>query len=333
MLDALNLTGAVLKARQNRGGFLPILAYHRVIEETDISVPGFPYEELNISSFSPEFEKQLEFISRHFRTITFSDLKSCGNGGGALPPNPIIITFDDGYKDNYTVAFPLLKRFGMKAVFFPATGLVGGRLMEIERLAFAVKTTREKELDLPEAGLGRYSLQTPGERTRAKNILTHELRRRGERERRALASLIFERLGVEIPPGLGSRLMLDWREIKEMADAGMEFGSHSVTHPILSRVSDERLREEVAGSKKELESRLEVEIHAFSYPAGGKHEYIGDRVKMAVRDSGYAFGISYFNGLERTALEDPYCLKRLRVSRYIDMPLFKAGLIAPWMLV
>lgn len=334
-LDAFQLTGAMCAAaRRINGRRLPILAYHRVIGETDIYGPGFPFEELNISSFSPEFEKQLDFISRNFRAITFSGLKACLNGAnGGLPENPIIITFDDGYKDNYTVAFPLLKKFGLQAVFFPVTGLIGGRLMEIERLAYAVKKTRKNKLDLTEAGLGIYDLQTGADRVKAKNSLTHELRRPDERARESLAALIFARLEVDIPPGLGSRMMLDWDEIKIMAASGMEIGSHSSSHPILSRISDARLREEVEGSKKELEARLGTEICAFSYPAGGKHEYIGERAKSAVRDAGYAFGISYFNGLESAGIPDPYCLKRLRISRYMDMPLFKTGLAIPWMAV
>lgn len=336
-VDALGLNGALLAvARRTDGGRppLPILAYHRVVEETDINSPAFPFEELNVSSFSHEFERQMEFISRRFRTITFSDLKKHVNGvKGELPLNPIIITFDDGYKDNHTIAFPILKKFGLKAVFFPVTSLVGGRFMEIERLSYSVKTSAIKELDLSDAGLGRLSLRTWPDRVRAKNVLTHELRRHGEQARSRLADLLFERLGAELPPCLGARMMLDWSEIREMADCGMEIGSHSASHPILSRISDERLREEVEGSRKELESRIGTEVCAFSYPAGGKIEYVGEKVKLAVKEAGYSFGISYFNGLEKIGSLDPYCLKRLRISRYVDMPLFKAGLAIPWMLV
>lgn len=332
-LDAFGISGLMLKAG-NGGRRLPILAYHRVIEETDIYGPDFPYEELNVSSFSRGFESQLDFISRHFQAITFSDLKGFINAAnGGLPANPIIITFDDGYKDNYKVAFPLLNKYGLKAVFFPVTGLVGGGLMEIEKLAYAVKTSGKKELDLSAAGLGRHSLKTAADRIAAKNTLTHELRRLDEGARRSLSSAIFAGLDSEIPPGLGSRLMMDWSEIKELAAGGMEIGSHSASHPILSRIPEKRLRDEVEGSRRELEARLGTEVCAFSFPAGGKDEYMGERVKSAVRRAGYTFGISYFNGLERAGLPDPYCLRRLRVSRYVDMPLFKAGLTMPWMLV
>ncbi len=98
--------------------FVPILMYHNINDNYDI---GNKSNEMS----SVEFEDQLKALKRSgYNTITFNEYIDYRNGINTLPDNPIIITFDDGYLNNYTTAFPLLKKYDMKATIFIITGRV-----------------------------------------------------------------------------------------------------------------------------------------------------------------------------------------------------------------
>jgi len=335
MFDSVNIADIVSWFRVKiYDTCIPILAYHRIIEESSkVELDQFPYEELNISSYSSEFEQQMNYIKKKFTTISFKDLKTHLNEGIKLPNNAVIITFDDGYKDNYSTAYRILRAYNLKATFFVPVGLMGGKgIIEVEKLTYAIKMSKKTIIDMSMMGLGRIKIDSSENKIRAKQLLIHEIRKMEEEIRREIVENILYQLSVEIPIDLANMLMLDWEDVKEMKKGGMEFGSHSMSHPILSRITKDRLREEVMGSKILLESMIEDEICAFAYPAGGKKEYFGEREKDAVKEAGYSFGVSYINGLENVKKMDNYAVKRVRISSYVDLPLFKMGLSFPWML-
>ncbi len=97
---------------------LPILMYHNINDNYD-------YSNRSNEMSSVEFEDQLRALKKNnYNTITFQDYLDYRNGHKDLPENPVIITFDDGYLNNYTTAYPLLKKYGMKATIFIITGRV-----------------------------------------------------------------------------------------------------------------------------------------------------------------------------------------------------------------
>lgn len=196
-----------------RDGIIPrplILAYHSVnSERTD-----------NLAVRTSDFRRQLEWLRRRgYVAITLQRYLM----EGSTSKRTAIITFDDGYADNYTQAFPVLKEYGFRATVFLVSDYVG-----TERIY-------------------------PWDRARA----------RGRAESyRALA----------------------WKQVHEMQEWGVEFGSHTCTHPRLAEIDADISREEIRRSRDDLAAKLGREVVSFSYPQGN----LNAKVVAAVRDSGYS---------------------------------------------
>lgn len=311
---------------------LPILAYHRVID-FDENTP-FDFEVSNVSATPPQFEKQLAFLKAHFNPITFGELKANRFEGTPLPPHPVMITFDDGYKDNFTKAFPLLNKYGLKATFFLTAGFIGSdQLFPFERLSYSLNKTSHSSIDLSSFKLGRLPISTPQERIKARQIIIHYLRSLDETTHQAVFQTVMERLDVTVPAGTGHSQIMNWDDIVEMSRHGMEFGSHSMTHPILSRVPSAQLKDETQDSKDLIEARLNKPIDAFCYPASGKTDYFGVREEEALKSAGYHFGVTFLHGLENTLSMNPYQIRRIRIPHFIGESQFKIGVSFPRMII
>lgn len=114
------LAGKATALRLGSSSKLRILAYHRVLDDV---ADDFPFDRDVISCSSDEFRREMEFVARNFDVVTFNDI---AKNGAESYRRPLVVTFDDGYKDNYDVAFPILKEVGMPAVFFVTTDYIDG---------------------------------------------------------------------------------------------------------------------------------------------------------------------------------------------------------------
>jgi peptidoglycan/xylan/chitin deacetylase (PgdA/CDA1 family) len=118
-------------------------------------------------------------------------------------------------------------------------------------------------------------------------------------------------------------LPLDWQQIRTMAEQGIEFGSHTVTHPNLLHVSDDDLQWELTQSKERLESELQKPIEAVAYPIGTTESYDA-RVVQAVHRAGFSLGVSYRTGANWSAQLDRFELRRQGVGLHVTQPYFHA---------
>jgi peptidoglycan/xylan/chitin deacetylase (PgdA/CDA1 family) len=123
---------------------------------------------------------------------------------------------------------------------------------------------------------------------------------------------------------------LSWDQVREMSRGGMEFGSHTVSHPILSTITDPMLlRFELDGSKATLEREIGKPVLALSYPVGGR-DAVNDQVLAATAQAGYQCAFTYQSGANRlTSGDERYYLKRLHVERYTTHAMFSAALEMP----
>ncbi|MGH7681889.1 MAG: polysaccharide deacetylase family protein, partial [Candidatus Eiseniibacteriota bacterium] len=201
-----------------------ILIYHRVNDEGDPYFGGVP---------TAVFERQMEYLASRFHVMALSRLVAALEER-SIPPNAIAITFDDGYRDNYTNALPILTRYKVPATIFVSTGAIGStRQLWHDDVFSAFRDTTQPFL-APYGGRATASpLGTIPERLRTqREFLTH-VRTLREPERSRAIAWLREALRVG-PPREAPGLMLSWDEVKEMHRAGIEFGSHTVSHPILS---------------------------------------------------------------------------------------------------
>lgn len=284
-------------ARYARGwaGF-PILTYHRVNDEND---PFFP------AVSTARFASQIAHIARYYRVLTVEDLVERVRRGAA-PRNALALTFDDGYRDSLTHAAPILAQRGLPATIFLATGYIGTPEMPwFDRVALAFKLARRAEITLP--GGPPLPLETEGDRLAALERALDWLKSLPEAERRSAT----ERLLTDLRPRVldrPKRVMLTWEEVDALRGLGFSVGAHTVTHPILSRVTPERARAEIEGSKSAIERALGVPVRAFAYPNGGPRDYTDTTVRL-VQQCGFRCAVTTRRGLNGRATP-PFELRR-----------------------
>lgn len=301
---------------------LRILAYHRVI---DIDPENFYFADDVVDATTSDFDKQMRFVSRYFNVITFSDLAEYQNKG-RFPKNILIITFDDGYRDNYTNAYPILRRYGLPATIFLATGYIEtNNLFWWDRLAYIIKKTTKKEVAISINGQNyKNELSTYGERLQAIMDITSLLKKVRNDEIEDTLIQLESSLSVTVNSSIAKDLMLSWDDIKKMSQNGIEFGAHTEWHPILTNLSLDEVKNEILSSKKEIERRISKGVKVFAHPSG----LYNDNCLIALKEIGIKFGFSYLKGLS-DLYKHPYELSRMSIDLNQGMAMFKARLCFP----
>lgn len=258
-----------LMSPAGHGARLSILIYHRVLPRID---PLFP-NELD----SAGFEAQMRALASCFRFLPLSDaivaLRS-----GSLPARAACVTFDDGYADNAEVALPILRRLGIPATFFVATGFLNGGRMWNDTVIEVIRRTPESRLDLASLGLGDFDLSTIAARRQAIPALLQKLKYLPLDERLDRVERLREAVAVRLPDDL----MMSTQQVRSLHAAGMEIGGHTVNHPILARLDANEAREEIANGKDSLEEMIRGHVRLFAYPNGKPdQDYLGIHAKIA----------------------------------------------------
>jgi hypothetical protein len=170
----------------------------------------------------------------------------------------------------------------------------------------------------------RYSLSSIARREESALHLSRSLKRIPIAQRDAALDEIEAVCGRPLPrPEEGQRYdFLTWQQIREMASAGVEFGSHTVRHPILSTLDAARLDAEIAESKRQIEASVGVACDAFAYPNGSADDY-GEREKKALRAAGYRCALS-LRGNVNGCRPDLFELDRINIGRRLDEAGFQA---------
>lgn len=276
---------------------LPILIYHRVLANLD---PLHPDEVV-----AEGFEAQMHFFSRHFVVLPLLEAAHLLKQG-KLPTRACCITFDDGYADNLTVALPILQRYRLPATVFVASGYLGGQTMFNDAVTHVVATCAKSQLDLAELDLGRHALETIGDRRTAIDTILKRFKFRTPETRESdLARLLDIAECGPLPPGP----MMSRDQVRQLADQGVEIGGHTVMHPILTSVSDERALAEMVEGKRELEAITGRPVSVFAYPNGKpQRDYVACHVAMA-KAAGFELAVTTVNGLA-TLKSDLYQLPR-----------------------
>jgi len=304
----LDISGLInLKLLLKRKNHLLILTYHRILSKPH----DFAFDE-GVISVSPDiFEEEVKFCKTYFSLINFEQLKNALEGITILPPNPLIITFDDGYRDNYVHAFPILKKYNAPATIFIAVDYIGkDKIFWWDEVSFYMKKSghdQKGEID---------------------NML-RSLKLVSNRERIQRIEELNNRANIDISNLKMDRQILNWEEVKEMSTGGIEFGSHTMTHPLLSQLDDmSEVAYELVKSKEILENKTNKRAIAFSYPVGKRNAF-NEHIKENVKKTGYDFAVTYMHGVNYLDDRiDRYALKRMDLDQQ-DLPMFKAKLAYP----
>jgi peptidoglycan/xylan/chitin deacetylase (PgdA/CDA1 family) len=310
------------------GSRLVIIAYHRVVPMVPEEI--YPFDSGLVSVTPEDFDWQLRFLRRNFDVVASSDVVNYLDRGQRLPRRPVMITFDDGFDDNYHVAYPLLRSHGLSATFFVCTGYIGRQeSFWFDELAHLVMRLPAGSIELAEAGISIPIADEVCSRRQAVTDLLRAMKNLPDARRREFLQHFNNQYGSYRDPSARRKsLPMTWPQIIEMSAGGMEFGSHSVSHPILSSLDDASLAQEMSGSKHELESRLKKRIDTISYPEGS-HAAFDARVMHAAITAGYRLGCSYMPGLNQLNALERFQLRRQQIEEHNSRDYFRGQLIAP----
>jgi peptidoglycan/xylan/chitin deacetylase (PgdA/CDA1 family) len=258
---------------------LSVLAYHRVVAQHDAMRLGGPTV--------GEFEARMRWVAANFTVMRLWEAVRALREG-KLPARALCITFDDGYADNHDLALPVLRRLGLPATFFIATGYLDDGWMFNDAVIEALRAAPGPILDLAPLGFGRLAINSHEERRRAADSILDRLKYELPKRRDEVAEEIAKRAGAELP----SRLMMTSAQVKALHTAGMEVGAHTVTHPILARVSLDRARKEIVDSRARLEQITGASVRVFAYPNGRPgRDYRREHARLA-QELGFEAAVS-----------------------------------------
>lgn len=261
------------------GARLPILMYHRVLGSPDVLQPGVPDAGL--------LNAQLEAIARVFNVLPL-DQAIDQLAQGRLPPRSVAITFDDGYRDNHDVALPILRRLGLTATFFVATGFLDGGRMFNDTVLECVRRLPPMALDLGHLGVPRCEISDAASRVVATRRVVATVKYQSAAQRAALCRELEAMVGESLP----DTLMMTSDHVRHLVQQGMSVGGHTVTHPILRLVDDAVARDEIVRNRDDLRSITGVVPACFAYPNGKPAADFGPAHVAMVREAGYAAALS-----------------------------------------
>ena len=260
-------------------GRLSVLIFHRVLPRPDPLFPDVPD--------TVDFERQMRWATSMFNVLPLSAAID-RLYAGTLPSRALAVTFDDGYADNEELAAPILKRLGMSATFFVATGFLGGGCMWNDQIIEAIRGCKAGELDLTSFGLSLFSLAGTEARRAAISSTLKGIKHFEPARRQAVTDAIVALAGANPSPPL----MMQPGQVRSLRAQGMEVGAHTVTHPILTRLEPATAFAEMRDSKEELERILGAPVNLFAYPNGVPgQDYALEHARMA-RECGFGGAVS-----------------------------------------
>lgn len=267
------------------------------------------------------FENQIRFLRDKFNLISLGGyVKLLSGGEDGLPQNPVVLTIDDGYEDNYTFAYPVLKKYSAPATIFITTDFVTRKTwLWSDKLQYILKGTEKKRfvfrIDDEEE---QFDVETfEGWHKTQLKIFNH-CRRISEEEKNDLIWRLSLDLRVSVPEESTAEFSpLSWNQIREMSENGIEFGSHSCSHPILSRVTRPQMVDEIVNSKREIEGRIGKEVNTFCYPNGGEDDFNGEIIDM-LRKASYSAAVTTILGANRFNEVDPYRMRRKTINTDVE---------------
>lgn len=293
---------------------LVILCYHRVRDKTGI------FYDRNISASPEEFRKQMLYIKKHFYPVSLDEIINSYMGDWKLKPNSILITFDDGFKDNVLNVFPVLEELGIPAIVFVITGFINKDSVQWEdRLSYAFQIIPEVKVKISDEEV--YSLKSNENRDNPIWQFCKKLRCVKPDKRNEIIKDLYEKYQIDedefkqmaYTNSLG---YLTKDDIQYWSNRGIDFGTHTINHPSFAKLSEEEMYLEVYESKRALECILEKQVSVFAYPYGKASDF-NETSKSILKRAGIDVGFTFIHG-KNNSYTDIYGLHRMGIGSDID---------------
>jgi hypothetical protein len=217
-----------------------------------------------------------------------------------------VVTFDDGYHDFADYAFPVLQELNIAVTLFVTTGFADGELwLWPDQIRYALDNTRISEIEIPGIAERLNVAQQP---ERCWHHIADYCMTLSNTEKLSLIDELYKHVRIERPAQAPEEYRpLTWQQIRKMVDQGLDIGSHSYSHPILTKLNDNELRRELTTSRDSIRKQLNIESSAFCYPNGQKIDF-DERVQAGVYEAGYDFAVAAFS--MKNPLSDRWAIGR-----------------------
>lgn len=296
MLHRAGALTAMMELRRRAPGpsTVSILTYHHVADED----PAYPYDPGVADATPRQFRRQMEMLARYGTPIGIDELIRALDGA-PLPKNPVMVTFDDGYRSCHDVALPILRAVGMRATFFVATGYINERkLYWWERIAICLSHARSAKTTITFPRTVEIDPRHP----RAQYVLADLVKDTPHLDIDRFLTELYATFGVEwndeIEATHAGNLIMSWDHVRALSRAGMDVESHGRWHRVLQTLDGDVLHDELAGSKQDLEAQLGHPCRAIAYPVGRRVAHV-QRIRDALVAAGYRIGLSNASGATR----------------------------------
>jgi peptidoglycan/xylan/chitin deacetylase (PgdA/CDA1 family) len=302
--------GGVQAVRHLNRNRLRILTYHRFSHVS--------------RDYRQAWRQQCEHIKRFYTPVSLSQAVSWIGSGTPFPKHSLLLTVDDGFRDFFTIAYPVLSEFGIPATVYLVSDFLDGKdWLWWNKVDYAIQACAQPLLRISlSTGEIQCPIETPQQRDAAVDTVIEALKQVPDPERLRVVSELPQTLKVSLPPRPPEPFApLSWDEARNMAEHRIEFGAHTMSHPILSRVLEQSaLRYEIEGSKKRIEQELQSPVAHFCYP-NGDHDA---RVVQEVKQAGFKSAVTTELGLNDPGA-DLLQLKRIYSDVSVTPQYFRQG--------
>jgi peptidoglycan/xylan/chitin deacetylase (PgdA/CDA1 family) len=262
-------------------------------------------------------ERQCQHLRRRYNPVTLMQVADSFHNGKSLPPNAVAVTVDDGYRDYLEHAHAVFAAYGIPTTMFLVSDFIDGRQwLWVDRLQYALATTSRPTLAVSLTGMPtrRFALETREQRRLAGAEVIGLLKEADNDERLRTLDAILRTLEVDLPAMAPREYApLSWDEVRTLSRQGVEFGAHTRTHPILSRIVDQGvLEEEILASRSRIEAETGCPVLHFCYPNGRRAD-LGERTVGVLERSGFKTAVTTERGMNNGGVS-PFLLRRLGVE-------------------
>ncbi|HUF70779.1 MAG TPA: polysaccharide deacetylase family protein [Longimicrobiales bacterium] len=296
---------------------LVVVVYHGVVAEP-------PAEDTPDWHLVPirHFTRQIDWLRRHY------DIVDLDSGLARLERNALdrptaCITFDDGYRNNRTVALPILAQHNAPATIFLVTGMIGtDRLLWTVALETAFRRSTLNRIDLGVIGLGLRSLEKHADRQATASAVVRALKTLTPRSRNPILAWLHTSLGggTDNPPD--EFRMMDWDDVRTMEATGLiAFGAHTANHEIVARLDDVELDVEIGQSVADIRANVRRPSRTFAYPNGGPNDF-DPRSAGVLERLGARWALTTIAGLNSPGT-DPFRIRRITVENHTTFARFR----------
>jgi len=305
-----------------------ILAYHRIVSVDEPQT--YPLDLGLISATRDEFDSQMRAVREFANPVSLDTIADAVTRGGTLPERAVAVTFDDGFRDTFEAALPILKRHAVPATVFVSTDFIeSNEPFWFEITAHLMLRIPPRAIVFDECPEGLPSADDPAARRESIGKLHRLLKTCANPRRRALveewrvrfAHLIDARADDLSRP-------IAKAQILEMSRDGIDFGSHTVSHPNLALESTDVIERELRNSRTCLELLLEKPVRSLAYPFGTPDTYDA-RVMKAAHACGYELAASFRQGVNWLGALEPMELRRIGIGPGVTTTQFRAMLALP----